>query len=111
MSMQKMDVEVSRVGIEVVMPDLNSKHEGLSRHGGDGVGSGIISTSGGEAGIDDDFVEGVDDLVVEGDEEQDDDADWENASKECPVFWFLAVSQQFCSVKEVQFVDYTFQIA
>jgi hypothetical protein len=47
------------------MPDLNSQHEMVSGHGRDGVQSGIVGVEGGEAGTDDDFLEGVDDFVVE----------------------------------------------
>lgn len=47
------------------MPDLNSQHERFSGHGRDGVQSGIVCVEGGKAGTDDDFLEGVDDFVVE----------------------------------------------
>lgn len=109
--MQQVYVKVPGVGVEVVVPDLNPEHEGLSRHCGNGVGGGVVCAGRGDARVDDDLLKGVDDFVVEGDKEEYDDADGENASKNGPVLGFLPVPQQFCSVEEVQFVDHTFQIA
>ena len=101
LGMHKVDVEVPWVGIEIMVPDLDSKHEGLSRHGRDCIGGRVIGTGGGEAGVDDDLVEGVDDLVVEGDEEKDDDTGGKNTTEEGSVFRFLTIPQQFGSVEEV----------
>ena len=84
-----------------MVPDLHSEHERLAGHGGDGVGHRVVGTGGGEAGVDDDLVEGVDDLVVEGDEEKDDDTGGKNTTEEGSVFRFLTIPQQFGSVEEV----------
>ena len=91
--MQKVDVEVSGTCVEVMVPDLNPEHKRLSRHGGDGVGDGIVGAGGGETGVDDNFFEGVDDFVVEGDKKQDDDADGKYASKDGSVFRFFSIPE------------------
>ena len=66
--MQQVDVKVPGVCVEIVVPDLNPEHEGLSGHCGNSVGSGIISAGRGHARIDDNLLKGVDDFVVEGDQ-------------------------------------------
>ena len=91
--MQKVDVEVSGTCVEVMVPYLNPEHKRFSRHGGDGVGSGIVGTGGGETGVDDNFFKGVDDFVVEGDKKQDDDADGKYASKDGSVFRFFSIPE------------------
>ena len=111
MGVQEVDVEVPGVGVEVVVPDLYSEHERLAGHGGDGVGDRVVCAGGGEAGVDDDLVEGVDHPAVEGDQQQDDDAGGQDSPEESPVFGFLTVPQQFGSVKEVQLVDHALHIA
>ena len=111
MGMQQVYIEVSGVGVEIVVPDLNPEHEGLSGHGGNCVGGGVVGAGRGNGRIDDDLLEGVEDFVVEGDQEKYDDADGENASENGPVLGFFPVPQQFCRVEEVKFVDYPFQTA
>ena len=83
------------------MPELYSEHELFTGFGGDGVGCGIVKAGGGEGGLDDDFVEGINDFAVEGDEEADDDADGEDASEDGSVFGLFFVSEDFCGVEEV----------
>ena len=111
MGMQQVYIEVPGVGVEIVVPDLNSEHKGLSGHGRNCVGGGVVCTGRGNGRIDDDLLKGVENFVVEGDQEEDNDTDREDASENGPVLRFLPVPQQFCRVEEVKFVDYPFQTA
>ena len=93
------------------MPDLNSKHKGFSRHSRDSIRSGIVSIDCWEAGADDNFVKGVNDFVVEGDEKKNDDAEGEQSSEDGSVLWFFPVPEQFCSVEEVHLVQHILHVS
>ena len=87
------------------MPDLNPEHKRLSRHGRNSIGRGIVRTSGRSTSIDDNFLKSVENLIVEGDKQKNNDTDRQNTSKNGAVLRFLPIPQQLRSIEEIKFID------
>ena len=111
MAMNHVDIKIPGIGIEIMMPDLNSKHKMLSRHGGDGVGGRSVLADGRYAGLDVIFSEGGDYSAVEGGKEEDNDDDGEDSSHKSMIFWFFPEPEKLSGVEEVNFVDGSFDVA
>jgi hypothetical protein len=63
--MEEVDVEVPRVRVEVMVPDFYSEHKSRTGHRGNCVRLGIVVASGRNARLDDHFLKGIENLIVE----------------------------------------------
>lgn len=76
------DVEQPGACVEVVMPDLDSEHEGAAAESGQVEGQRVVGVGGCCGGGDDLLVDGVDDLVPEEGGEDEHERDGNGASEQ-----------------------------
>lgn len=111
MDISKDHIEVSDVLVQIVVPYLNSEHELFPLHCGDSVESRVVVVGSRKTGSDDDLIEGIKDFAVEGDQQQDDDANREQSTKNGTVLRFGPKPKQLCCVEKVQLIENLFQVA
>lgn len=104
-------VEITRIRVQIVVPNLHSEHERNSWHRRDSVRNRVVGVLRGQTGSNDNLLEGGKNLLVKCDQKQDDDAERHEPSKKCSILRFFPVTKQFCGVEEVHFVEHSLDIA
>lgn len=92
------------------MPDFDAQHEGFERVGFDEVGGGVVGVGGSHIRRNDDHVQRVDHLVVEGDHQGDDDRERQKSADQRPILGLLSVTQKLGRVEEISLIDEVFDI-
>ena len=103
-------IKISITGVEIMMPNLDSKHKLILIEGRYCKRSWICSIFiTGNRG-DDDFIESIDKLVIKGAYEGNEDNQRKDSSKECSKLRFSLVSQKLSGIEKVSFIEKVFYV-